>query len=125
MAKFNINEIKGTSKEERQAIAEAVRQDPEIWNAVNGIGGLSEKSQSGMMVGTVTDGRDPIKDATVDASGKLGMKKSTKTNQYGFYRFELDQDLYSVTFTINGQVSDPKEIDVKMGQTTILDQIQQ
>lgn len=118
--KINLSEVRALSKEQRQGLARVVRQQPELFNAINGMGGLSETANFGQLQGTLSKENGPIAGAEVKAVGKTETK-TTKSDQYGFYKLALNQDVYVVTFKFGEETSEPKEFDVKNGITATAD----
>ena len=116
-SKIDLNAIKALSNEQRISLSNAIRKDPELWNAVNGIGGLSEDSEKGLIQGNTTYRREVLANVNVNLRTKQGAEFTAKTNQYGFFKLELVPDLYFVVFS-KGQVSsEPKEVEVQAGMT--------
>jgi len=118
---FEINALKGLSKQKRAMMSKYLLKDPELYNAINGVGGLDETAAYGMVSGTCYTGTEVLKgvDVTVSKSGKA--VKTTKTNQYGFYRLELDPDTYMVKFNVDGIESDETEVVIVAGKSETLD----
>ena len=116
-SKIDLNAVKALSKEQRLNLAASVRKDPELWNAVNGIGGLSEGSEKGLIQGNTTSLREVLSNVDVTLKNKQGVEQRAKTNQYGFFKVEVIPDLYSVTFSKDSVTSEPKEVEIQAGMT--------
>ena len=94
--------IKSLSKEARADLARSIRRDPDLYNAVSGVGGISESSNKGMIQGTITDKTFPIKDLNVEAINLSGTVFTAKTNESGFYSMELTAGDYTIKVTYGG-----------------------
>lgn len=115
--KFDLTVIKALSKEKRQYFAAEVRKDPELWSAVHGLGGISENAEYGAIIGTVFQNKKPLAGASVVVRGGERIELKTTTNQYGFYKFELDKGIYNVMTEIEGKKAEGKEIILENGRT--------
>lgn len=117
MAKIDLSVLKSLSKEQRTSFASRIRKNPELWNVFNGIGGLSENSENGLIHGNTTfkGAVLPVVDVTLKNSNNV--EKKTKTNQYGFFKMELVPGLYLITFSKGNTQSVPKEINIVKGIT--------
>ncbi|MFH2143040.1 MAG: hypothetical protein ABIJ97_11490 [Bacteroidota bacterium] len=118
--KINLSEIRALSKEQRQEFALVIRQQPELFNAVNGVGGLPENANYGLLQGITSDQTGPVANAVVEAIGDLGTK-TAKSNQYGFYQLGMVEGIYRVTFKLGEEISDPKEFEVRNGISATAD----
>ena len=116
-SKIDLNAVKALSKEQRMNLAASIRKDSELWNAVNGIGGLSEDSEKGLIQGNTTYRKEVLANVDVTLKTKQGAEIKTKTNQYGFFKLEVVPDLYFVIFSKGPVSSEPKEIEVEAGMT--------
>ena len=119
--KIDLSAIKALSKEERQLLAQTIRRDSVLWNAVNGMGGLSENSEKGLLQGTITNNREAIVGATVTITPKMGDEIITQSNQDGYYSIELAPDSYTVKISKGSTVSDAISVETKNGITSTLD----
>ena len=95
---IDLKAVKAFSKEQRNWLASEIRKDQELWNAVNGFGGLSEFSEKSRLQGTV------IENETVAVGKKISIaNKDTKeeliavTNQQGYYSIDLKPADYRVS----------------------------
>jgi hypothetical protein len=116
---MSIYGVKSLSKEQRRAMNGLYRKDPSLWDAVNGIGGLSESSPNGLIIGNVFNNSGEIQGADVSIEDINGDIITRKTNQYGHYEAELSPGDYNVTVTIDGVSSDPKTITLIAGATEL------
>ena len=116
-SKIDLSAVKALSKEERMNLASLIRKDPELWNAINGIGGLSEKSDKGVIQGNTTFRKEVLSNVDVTLKSKNGKETKSRTNQYGFFKVELVPDLYLITFTKGNVQSEPKELELQEGMT--------
>ena len=116
-SKIDLSAIKALSNEQRINLSNAIRKDPELWNAVNGIGGLSEESEKGLIQGNTTFRKEVLSNVDVTLKNKQGVEQKVKTNQYGFFKLEVVPDLYSVTFSKGPVSSEPKEVEIQAGMT--------
>lgn len=119
-SKIDLSAVKSLSKEERMNLAASIRKDPELWSAVNGIGGLSENSEKGVIQGNTSFKKEVLPNAEVTIKNKQDQEVKTRTNQYGFFKVELAPNLYSVTFTKGNVQSEPKEVELQKGMTFCL-----
>lgn len=116
-SRIDLSAIKALSNEQRINLSNAIRKDPELWNAVNGIGGLSEDSEKGLIQGNTTYRKEVLANVDVTLKTKQGTEIKAKTNQYGFFKLEVVPDLYFVVFSKGPVSSEPKEIEVQAGMT--------
>ena len=116
-SKIDLSAIKALSNEQRINLSNAIRKDPELWNAVNGIGGLSEDSEKGLVQGNTTFKKDALSNVDVTIRNKQGAELKVKTNQYGFFKMELTPDYYEVTFRKENVQSEPKGVELQSGIT--------
>lgn len=119
--KIDLSAIKALSKEERQLLAQTIRRDSVLWNTVNGMGGLSENSDKGLLQGTITNNRELIVGATVTITPKMGDDIITQSNQDGYYSVELAPGSYTVKLSKGSTVSDAISVETKNGITSTLD----
>ena len=117
---IDLAEIKALSKEERQALAFEIHKDHELWNAVNGMGGLSEHSENSLLQGTITNN----KEAVVGAKIKIGIKgfeqEETFTNQLGYFKIELKAEHYIIKIYDGRNASDDVMLETEKGVTSTL-----
>jgi len=118
---FKINMLKCLSKEERAALSRQFISDPDLYNAVNGVGGLSESANHGLLQGSTYAGEDilPRVQVIINTGGKT--QATAWTNQYGYYSVNLAAGTYSVVFSTTQGQSDPKEVIIANGKTETLD----
>jgi len=116
---MSIYGVKSLSKEQRQAMSGIYRKDPSLWSALNGMGGLSESSPNGLIIGNVFDNSGAIQGAEVSIEDINGDIITRITNQYGHYEAELSPGDYNVTITIDEVSSDPKTITLLAGATEL------
>ncbi len=116
-SKIDLNAIKDLSKEQRMNLAALIRKDPELWNAINGIGGLSENSDKGLVQGNTTFRKKGLSNVDVTVKNKKGEVKTAKTNQYGFFKMELVPEVYFIVYTKGPVSSDSIEVDIQPGMT--------
>jgi len=118
---FKINMLKSFTKEQRQQMVRALNRDPEMYNAVNGIGGLSESANHGLLQGTTYAGEDILTGVQVIINTGGKTHATVRTNQYGYYSVNLAAATYSVVFSHTEGQSDPAEVIIKNGTTSTLD----
>jgi hypothetical protein len=94
--------IKALSKEARADLARSIRQNPDLYNAVCGVGGISESLNIGVIHGTITDKTFPIKDLNVEAINQSGKLFTAKTNEAGYYKMDLIAGDYTIKVTYGG-----------------------
>lgn len=121
---IDLGAIKALSKEKRQKFALEIRKDSDLWNAVNGIGGLSENSEKSRLQGTV------IKNDLVDVGTKVNIVNKDNsleftaiTNQKGYYSIDLEPANYNVSLTSVAKTksSEGTEVETIKGETSRLD----
>lgn len=117
---INLSGIKALSKEARQSLALSVRKDPELWNTMNGLGGLSEKSLNGRLQGTVDESRKVISGADVKITDESENITSIKTNQYGYYSIDLVPGDYNLVISYNEEQSEEISVRIEKGVTSTL-----
>jgi len=121
--KFDLTSVKALSREKRQYFAAEIRKDPELWDAVHGFGGLPETADHGMLIGTVTLDKKPLSAIRIVA---LKSEKEAReefvaiTNQYGFYKMNLEAGTYIVVCEYDNRKVDGKEVTIKNGETEIV-----
>lgn len=112
------NSIKALSTEQRRELGISVRRDPELYHAVNGMGGLSERADRGLLQGDITKKTVPLNRVEVKAKTGSGDEFKSVTNQYGFYQLNLAEGNYKVTVTVDGETKTSEAIIAK-GKTSI------
>ena len=120
-SKIDLSAIRALSKERRQLLVHDIRKDSELWNAVNGMGGLSENSEKSLLQGTITNNREIVPEASITITPKSGEKIITKSNQRGYYSVELNPDSYTVILKSGEYASDEISVETKKGVTSTLD----
>ena len=118
---IDLGAIKALSKERRQLFASEIRKDNELWNAVNGMGGLSENSDKSRLQGTITNNREIIGGAKIAISIKGKSITETTSNQLGYFSVELKADDYTAVISNGNDVSDEISVKTKSGITSKLD----
>jgi tRNA/tmRNA/rRNA uracil-C5-methylase (TrmA/RlmC/RlmD family) len=118
---INLSTIKALSKEARQNLALAIRKDSELWNAFNGLGGLSVNSSLGRLQGTIYDDHNIVIGAEVDITDVNDNTKTIKTNQYGYFSVDLVSGTYSVVIKYKEKHSDKISVKILAGVTSTLD----
>ena len=116
----NLSGIKALSKEARQSLALSIRKDPELWDTMNGFGGLSEKSLKGRLQGTVVESRKEITAAEVKITDENENITTVKTNQYGYYSIDLVPGDYDVVISYNDEQSEEISVQIEKGVTSTL-----
>ena len=117
---MDLNGIKAFSKEERQDLALSIKRDPELWNTINGLGGLSEESSKGRLQGTVVDGEDILIGAEVKITDNNDVITTVKTNQYGYYSIDLDSGNFVAEISYDNEQSDEISVQIKSGIVSTL-----
>ena len=116
----NLSGLKALSKEARQSLALSIRKDPELWNVMNGFGGLSEKSLKGRLQGTVVDGREVITSAEIKITDENEDITTVKTNQYGYYSIDLVPGDYEIVISYDDEQSEEISVKIEKGVTSTL-----
>jgi len=119
--KIDLKVIKALSKEKRQELASEIRKDNELWNAVNGMGGLSENSEKSKLQGTITNNNEIIGGAKIAISIKGKGITETTSNQLGYFSVELKADDYTAVISKGNDVSEEISVKTKSGVTSTLD----
>ena len=120
-SRIDLSAIRALSKEGRQLLAQDIRKDSELWNAVNGMGGLSENSEKSLLQGTITNNREIVPGASITITSKSGDEIITKSNQRGYYSVELNPDSYTVIIRSGEYASEDISVETKKGVTSTLD----
>ncbi len=115
---IDLKVVKALSKEKRMALATDIRRDTELFNALNGMGGLSENASNGLLQGTITVKGSPQARLRVTAIGKTGQETTTLTNVQGYYKMNLSADTYAIK--VAGTVLDKVSVTIVNGQTSTL-----
>ena len=123
---FDISKIKALSKEQRQQLALTIRRDSELWNAVNGLGGLSEFSNKSRLQGTVIeDGKASVGTRVKIVNDDTSKEYAAVTNQQGYYSIELEPAEYVVSLESSGTNSkalgEEVSVETVQGETSTLD----
>jgi hypothetical protein len=113
-----VSSIKALSKEKRVDLGRSIRKDPDLYNAMNGMGGVSESANKGLFKGTITKVSVPLQDLDVQAIDGSGTTFTAKTNNVGYYQIELVDGNYTAKVTFEG-VSKSQAIKIVKGETTI------
>ena len=119
--KIDLKVIKALSKEKRQALAFDIRKDQELWNAVNGMGGLSESSEKSLLQGTISNNKEAIVGAKIKIGIKGSVQEEAITNQLGYFKIELKADNYTIKIYDGQQSSDEVSVETQKGVTSTLD----
>jgi len=119
--KIDLKVIKALSKEKRQALAFDIRKDQELWNAVNGMGGLSESSEKSLLQGTISNNKEAIVGAKIKIGIKGSVQEEAITNQLGYFKIELKADNYIIKIYDGQQSSDEVSVETQKGVTSTLD----
>ena len=94
---IDLGVVKALSKEKRQWLASEIRKDSELWNAVNGMGGLSKSSAKSRLQGTASSKNIAVVGAKVSIENTDTNKVFTATtNQKGYYSIDLEPANYNV-----------------------------
>jgi len=121
--KIDLGAIKALSKEQREWLASEIRKDSELWNAINGMGGLSESSAKSRLQGTAVNNNIAVVGAKVSIVDDNTSKEFiATTNQKGYYSIDLEPASYNVRLA---SVSKSKrggetEVETIQGETSTL-----
>ena len=122
---FDISVIKALSKEQRQNLAITIRRDSELWNSVNGLGGLSEFSNKSRLQGTVIEnGSVAIGRKVSVINDDTSKELIAVTNQQGYYSIELEPAEYVVSLKSEGtgeKTVSGTSVETVQGETSTLD----
>jgi len=111
MAKaIDLRELKALSKEQREVFAHEIQKDGDLWNAVNGVGGLSEFSDQARLQGTITDTGLVLPKAKVQILKDEQLIHHFLTNEQGYFKIDIPPADYQLII-INGEKKE--EISVK------------
>jgi len=119
--KIDLRAIKALSKEKRQALALDIRKDQDLWNAVNGMDGLSEHSDKSLLQGTITNNDQIVPRARILVGIKGQVVAETTSNQLGYFSIELKASDYTVVIADGDTHSDEILVKTKVGITSRLD----
>jgi len=122
----DLKAIKALSKEQRQQFALNIHRDSELWNAVNGFGGLSEFSNKSRLQGTVIeDGKASVGTRVNIIDDDTSKEFVAITNQQGYYSIELEPAEYVVSLESSGTNSkatrEEVSVETVQGETSTLD----
>lgn len=117
---IDLRAIKVMSKELRQELSQSIRKDPDLWNAVNGFGGLSSTSVQSRLQGTITDLDVPVSGAEIIITNTEGELIIVKTNQHGYYKLDLSAGSYMVIVKYQGKQSVEVSVITMIGVTSTL-----
>ena len=117
---IDLTPLKALSKEARQGLVLSIRKDPELWNMVNGLGGLSENSLFGRLQGTIYDDHKIVIGAEVSITDESKNLKTIKTNQYGYYSIDLVPGNYDVVISYDNEQSEEISVKIEKGVTSTL-----
>ncbi len=92
------NRIKSLDKEGRTALAKSVRTDPKVWNAVNGIGDISENLDDGILNGIVKGANKLLSGAEIRISDSEDNWTAT-SNEEGNYELHLPPGTYRMSIS--------------------------
>ena len=118
--RIDFNILKELSKENRQGLNLAVRRDPELWNVLNGVGGLSEASLQGRLQGTISDDKLILTGAEIVITDANEVDIELKTNQYGYYSIDLVPGNYDVVISYDNEQSEEISVKIEKGVTSTL-----
>ena len=118
---MDLKAVKALSKEQRIWLASEIRKDQELWNAVNGMGGLSEFSDKSRLQGTITNNKKAIAGAKIAINIKDNKVVETTSNQLGYFSVELKADDYTVVISNGNDVSEEISVETQSGVTSTLD----
>jgi hypothetical protein len=117
----DLSALRALSKEERQALAYQLRTDKEVWNALNGLGGLSNTSPQSRLQGQISHDDVPVVGANLSIKNKTNDLFEAKTNQDGFFSIDLEPNNYKIIISSGNLSSDEIVLDSKAGVTSSLD----
>jgi len=107
---IDLRAVKALSKEQRVFVAKEIRKDSDLWNAVNGVGGLSEFSDNARLQGTITKGNLAFPRAKIEVfEGETSLHKLI-SNEQGYFKIDIVPGNYNVVI-YDG--NDEEEISVK------------
>ena len=93
---IDFRTVKALSKEQRVFVAKEIRKDGDLWNAINGVGGLSEFSDNARLQGTVTKANVILPRAKVEIfEGETSLHKLI-TNEQGYFKIDIVPGNYNV-----------------------------
>ena len=118
---IDLGAIKALSKEKRQWLASEIHKNNELWNAVNGMGGLSENSDKSRLQGTITKQGEAVFKAKVSISVKGQNEQIVMTNQNGYFSIDLEVESYTVKIFSGNDSSDEAFVETEKGVTSTLD----
>ena len=96
-----INTIKSLDKEGRIALAKSVRTDPDIWNAVNGIGDRSDDLINGGLKGIVKGDLKLLSDTEIRVTDEVN-NWTARSDAGGVYELRLPPGIYRMNVVRNG-----------------------
>ncbi|PLX05233.1 MAG: hypothetical protein C0594_08025 [Marinilabiliales bacterium] len=113
------NMLESLSADERISLAQAIRQDANLLNAINGVLGPNDSlAPHGSITGTVDDGSDPLENVKVIATNGDETYVATTTSD-GTYQLDVPAGTYSLLFAIASyDVAAEASVEVTSGATT-------
>ncbi len=116
---IEIGALKALSKEKRQVLSANIRKDPELWNVVNGIGGLSENSGKARFQGTITKDGETLPQANIQIAKAGVITQELMSNQLGYFKIDLASGEYNLKIIFQGQ-SEDYNIKAMKGETSTI-----
>ena len=104
--KIDLKAVKALSKQQRSKIAYEIRKDADLWDAVNGLGGLSELSDNARIQGTITNNSNALEQANVKILEDNKLKVELKTNKQGYFKTDIVPGNYDVKISFDGDTED-------------------
>jgi len=97
MAKtVDLGVLKALSKEQREVFAHEIQKDGDLWNAVNGVGGLSEFSDNARLQGTIRNEGDILAKASIQIFKAAILIHHLLTNEQGYFKIDVPPATYKV-----------------------------
>ena len=93
---IDLRAFKALSKEQRERLTQEIQKDGDLWNAVNGVGGLSEFSDNARLQGTIMKEGIILPKAEIQILKEESLIHRLRSNEQGYFSINLTPDNYTV-----------------------------
>ena len=116
---LDFGKIKSLSKEQRINFAYQIRRDSDLWNAVNGIGGLSEFSEMARIQGTITKENEALPKVKIEIYQDKNKLHELVSNASGYFKIDIVPGNYQVNI-FDGDNKESVSVKALKGVTSTL-----
>ncbi len=96
------NSIISFPKNQRLEFKKLINSNPDLWNAIHGIGNVNPDLEKGTIIGLVKEDTKLVSGVTVKATKDDGEITETITSDNGDYSLELDPGIHDLSYAKNG-----------------------